>query len=130
MEFTAEQKTELLQHLQEVLPGVAYAPNEAWLEEGRSGKKGSETLLLTHSCSCGVQEEPNTLTVFLRGKLSGAHYNIIRKLERVVERWFRDQKIYLNGCGMCEGGSIIDVRFFRTDNEKPRFKEAESEEIL
>lgn len=118
MILNKEKKESLLQAIKEVLPGAEWAPKEAWVEEGQNAKKDSETVHFFPFCDCVPHDlRPAHITLFLKAALSGQHFNVVGKVERVVREWVK-REMKVEGCGMCEDGVEVDLRLFRTDEDK------------
>jgi len=115
MVLTREQKEGLLAKLKGVHSGVEWARELAGLGNGESGKRGSEPTHYFKQCSCDLKATPVELTLFLKAPLLGSHYNTRSKLEHVVEKWAFEGGMKWEGCGICQGRLVVDVRLFRTD---------------
>lgn len=108
MRVKEAKKRELLEVAKSVLPGVEWAPEEAWLTDGLSeeeARKPSEPLHF----------RDGELTLFLKADLGGQHYNSLSRLTHAVEKWVEREL----GTGV-----KVDVRFFRLGKE-----EKEEEEV-
>ena len=115
MVLTREQKESLLGVLRGVHSEVEWAPELAGLGEGESGKRGSEPTHYFRRCSCDLKATPVELTLFLKAPLLGSHYNTRVRLEHAVEKWAQSGGMKWEGCGICGGKLVVDVRLFRTD---------------
>lgn len=122
MLLSEAKKSELLTIVQEVLPGAAWAPEEAWLEDSvgdKAARKGSPSVHFQTACQCDSGPEPAELTLFLKGKLFGQHFNTVSRIQHAVEKWARDGGLVWEGCGICRDRLNIDIRLFRSDPVVP-----------
>ena len=113
--LTREQKESLLGVLRGVHSEVEWAPELAGLGNGESGKRGSEPTHYFKRCSCDLKATPVELTLFLKAPLLGSHYNTVARLQHATEKWAERGGMKWEGCGICGGRLVVDVRLFRTD---------------